>query len=72
MLISKAVALAGVYVHESGPRELVRKRRDLKASASSPLLRTARAEERFAGHPGYDVVGVDARAYWGRQGVTAP
>ena len=72
MLISKAVALAGVYVHESAPRDLLRKRRDLKGAQSSPHLRTARAGERFVGTPGYDAVGMDARAYWGRQGAGTP
>ncbi|MCQ1957836.1 hypothetical protein NNX39_15175 [Arthrobacter sp. zg-Y826] len=67
MLISKAVALAGIYVHESRPRELHRKRRDLKLYAATVANDTPYAQERFLGSDDYDAVGPDARSYWGQQ-----
>ena len=67
MLISKAVALAAVYVHESGPRELHRKRRDLSLYYATVANDTPYARERFLGSDNYAAVGPDARSYWDQQ-----
>lgn len=65
MLIDKAIALAGVCIHEEHPRELARKRRDLKVWSEIAAEDSPPANEVLQGLPSYDVVSAEARDFWG-------
>ncbi|WP_155854661.1 hypothetical protein [Paenarthrobacter nicotinovorans] len=67
MLIDKAIALAGVCVHEEHPRDLAKKRRDLKVWREIASEDTPTANEVLQGLPRYDVVGGEARDFWGEK-----
>lgn len=67
MLIDKAIALAGVYIHEEHPRELARKRRDLKVWSEIAAEDSPTANEVLQGLPSYDVVSAEARDFWGKK-----
>lgn len=71
MMIDKAIALAGVYVHEGRPRELTKKRRDLKVWKQAAAEDTEEASENVQGLVTYDLVGTEARNFWARQSTTS-
>ncbi|MFJ5956876.1 hypothetical protein ACIQC5_13070 [Paenarthrobacter sp. NPDC092416] len=64
MLIDKAIALAGVCIHEEHPRELARKRRDLKVWSEIAAEDSPTANEVLQGLPNYDAVSEEARDFW--------
>jgi len=65
MLIDKAIALAGVYVHEKHPRDLAKRRRDLKVWKEAAEESTGAASDILQGLESYDVVDEDATDFWG-------
>lgn len=65
MLIDKAIALGGVYVHQGHPRDLTKQRRDLKVWKQAAAEDTREAYENIRGLSSYDVVSVGARSFWG-------
>ncbi|MFJ4228479.1 hypothetical protein ACIPYV_13040 [Paenarthrobacter nicotinovorans] len=67
MLIDKAIALAAVCMHEEHPRELARKRRDLKVLSEIAAEDSPTEHEVLQGLPSYDVVSVEARDFWGEK-----
>ncbi|GGJ30215.1 hypothetical protein GCM10010052_28860 [Paenarthrobacter histidinolovorans] len=67
MLIDNAVALAGVYVHEGSPRDLSRKRRDLRAWKQARDDDSGVMGQAVKGADNYDAVGSDARSFWSRE-----
>ncbi|ASN21604.1 hypothetical protein CGK93_19440 [Arthrobacter sp. YN] len=66
MLIDKAIALAGVYMHEGHPRDLTKKRRDLKVWKQAAAEDTPETDENLLGLSSYEVVSDDARSFWRR------
>lgn len=67
MLIDKAIALAGVCTHEEHPRELARKRRDLKVWSEIAAEDSPTTNEVLQGLPSYDVVSAEAKNFWGEK-----
>ncbi|MDQ0104489.1 hypothetical protein J2T10_004164 [Paenarthrobacter nicotinovorans] len=67
MVIDKAIALAAVCMHEEHPRELARKRRDLKVWSEIAAEDSPTANEVLQGLPSYDAVSVEARDFWGEK-----
>lgn len=65
MIIAKACALAGVYIHESAPRNLSRARRDLTAVRQSGASDERRTNYMLQqSRPQWFAVGDDAITFW--------
>ena len=64
ILIDKAIALAGVCMHEEHPRDLAKKRRDLRVWREIAAEDSPSANEVLQGLPSYDVVSEEARDFW--------
>ncbi|MDI2033097.1 hypothetical protein [Paenarthrobacter nitroguajacolicus] len=64
ILIDKAIALAGVCIHEEHPRDLAQKRSDLKVWREIAAEDSHTANEVLQGLSSYDVVSDEIRDFW--------